>query len=1074
MRSKFKWIFTLLVALSMQFSFAQEKTVTGTVTDGKLPLPAANIKGAKGSVAADMDGKFSINAKPGEVLVVTYQGYESKSITVGAANSYKVSLKENPKVLEDLVIGPMGIKRTKDAVVSAQKTVSSKELNQASNPSAIQALTGKVSGLQINTVGNGVTADTRIILRGTRSLTGDNQALIVIDNAISSATVLAQLPPDVIENVNVIKGAQGAALYGAQGVNGAILVTTKKGSKNEKFTFGFNSSIDFENVSFVPKTQQDYGQGWSGTPPYNFTFPSATDPRNNNPQYSPFENGSWGPSYNDPNWAGTVVPVGLPQANGQFITTKWEPIKDNIKKFFKTGTISQNSFNFNVGGPDSYAFLSINRQSTDFVVQDDKLIRNSFLFKAGKRLGKFSIDGNANYISQTTSQTNSNLMDGLLQTPSNVPVTSFGDLNQHHWTVYATSPYWTIKNERQDNITNTFNGIISLGYEFSKHVSINSTTNVQMRDTEFQTHRNAFTALEANTSYDFGQYTNDGSNLSSYSTLLGGGGIIGSYYYANQSSRRNIYNDILLNFNYKLTDKIGLKANIGNNIQDSYFREMSQGGTNLDVPGFYNISNVLSPDSPTTLKNLGYNNRIVRTRRVAGFVNIDLNYEDYLFLNATDRIEQLSTIPKSYQYPSLGVSFIPTKAFDGLKDNKVLNYMKVNASYTSVGNASAVGAYQINELTKIPQGFPFGTLSALAYNNAPTAANIKPEYVNTTEIGASFGFFKDRITLEGSYFDAQTKDLISSQTASSPSGASVLQNNIGNLSNKGFEVDLGLTPIKTANFKWDMKFSYSTYKTKITSLGEGATSINLQQPFAQVGIFAEVGEDFPLIKGTTFQRDGNGNIIVGANGAPLRNSVFTKIGKATPDYILGFTNNFEYKNLKLTVVADFRTGASVWSEAKNLMFFTGGDLDTAGFDRTQGYVVPGVTTTGAVNTVPYGNAASVSGTNNYFTSVHRAVGETSVIDATALKIREIALSYGLSKKVLKGSGIESFRIGVNARNPFVFLADGKLIKPRGGLAANNSYGDPEAANTSGNAQGIMNIGQYPTTKTIGVTLNLTF
>ena len=256
MRSKFKWIFTLLVALSMQFSFAQEKTVTGTVTDGnRLPLPAANIKGAKGSVAADVDGKFSINAKPGDVLVVTYQGYETKSITVGAANSYKVSLKENAKVLEDLVMGPMGIKRTRNEVTSAQKQIGGKELTQANNPNAIQALTAKVSGLQINTISNGVAPETRILLRGIRSVSGDNSALVVIDNSIATAEVLAQLPPEVIESVNVIKGAQGAALYGAQGVNGVIIVTTKKGSNKEKFTFGFNTSIDFENVQLELKHQ---------------------------------------------------------------------------------------------------------------------------------------------------------------------------------------------------------------------------------------------------------------------------------------------------------------------------------------------------------------------------------------------------------------------------------------------------------------------------------------------------------------------------------------------------------------------------------------------------------------------------------------------------------------------------------------------------------------------------------------------------------------------------------------------------------------------------------------------------
>ncbi len=1064
----------------MQFSFAQEKTVTGTVTDGKLPLPGANvvIKGTKGGVSTDVDGKFSIKAKSGDVLVVSYTSYDTKTITVGAANNYSVSLKESPKLLDEVLIsGAMGIKRTKDAVVSAQKQISNKELTQASNPNAIQALTGKVSGLQISTTSNSVSADTRILLRGNRTITGDNQALVVIDNAISSASVLGQLPPDVIENVNVIKGAQGAALYGAQGVNGVIIVTTKRGSKNEKFTFGYNSSVDFESVKFVPQTQRDYGQGWANG--YQFGFPDAGDPRNGNIQFSPYENGSWGPAFNDPSWAGTTVPVGLPQANGQFLTTKFEPIKNNLKQFFKTGTIFQNGFNFNVGGPDSYAFLAVNRQTTDFVVQDDKLVRNSFLFKAGKKVGKFSIDGNVNYITQKTSETDSNLFDDLIQTASNIPVGSFGDLNQHHWTVYSTSPNWTVKNVRTENASDLMNGVLALGYEFNKHVSVNYTANVQMKNTEYQSHRNAFKD-EINTAYDFSPYNDSGNTQMTYTDLLGGGGAgaIGSYYFANQSSTRNIYGDLLFNFNYKLTDKIKFKANLGNNIQDRYFRETSVGGENLDVPGFYNISNVLNIYSPTSLRTAGYNNRMIRTRRVAGFANVDLSYEDYLFLNATGRIEQFSAVKNSYFYPSVGVSFIPTKAIAALKDNKVLNYAKINASYTSVGNTTAVQAYDTNELTKIPQGFPFGTLSALAYNNTPTYPGIKPEFVNTYEVGGQFGFLKDRITLEGSYYVANTKDLITRVTASSASGNSSLLNNVGELQNKGYEIDLGLTPVKTDSFKWDMRVSYSTYKTKILKLADGASSVNLYQPNTQFGIFAEVGEEFPLLKGTTFVRDDNGNVIVDANGNPTRNSIFSKLGKGVPDYTIGFTNSFEYKGLKLTCVADFRTGASSWSAAKNLLYFTGGDLDTAGFDRTQGYVIPGsVTSTGAVNTIPAGNTASVVGTYNYFATVHRFAGETSMVDATALKIRELSLSYGLPKKMLAGTGIESFRFGVNARNPFVFLADGKLIKPKNGLGANNSYGDPEASyagDRNGNAQGYMNVGQYPTTKTIGVTVNLTF
>ena len=1046
----------------MQFSFAQEKTVTGTITDGKLPLSGANvvIKGSAKGVSADLDGKYSIKAKPGDVLVVSFSGYEKKSVTVGSANSYNVTLKESSKVLEDVVItGAMGIKRTKDQVTSAQKQIGARELTQASNPNAIQSLAGKVSGLQVNTTSQGVNAGTRIVLRGNRTITGDNQALVVIDGAISSSTVLGQLPPDVIENLNIVKGAQGAALYGAQGVNGVIIVTTKKGTKKDKFTFGFNSSVDFENVNFVPERQMQYGQGWASDP--GFDDPSLPGVLST---FVPWENGSWGPAFNTPGFP-AQVPVGLPQADGNFFFTDWKPIEDNIKQFFQTGTVYQNGFNFNVGGEDSYAFLSVNRQTTDFVVDGDNLVRNSFLFKAGKKFGKFSIDGNINYITQTTSETDSDLFDDLIQTASNVPVSRFKNSgNEGHWTVYAQNPYWITKAVRNDARSNTINGVISLGYKLNKNIDLSYTANVQVRNTDAQSHRDAFTNI--GTTFSIAPYTYYGADSETYEDL--GGSASTSSYFANQSSTRNIYGDLLVNFDYELTKDLGLKFNLGNNIQDRMFRITSQGGSNLDVPGFYHINNVLNPANPSTL-----DNRFVQSRIVAGFVNADLNYKNYLFLNATARIEQFSAVKNSYFYPSVGVSFIPTKAIESLKNSKVLNYAKLNASYTSVGNTSAVGVYQTNELTSIPQGFPFGDLAALGYNRAPTDPNIKPEFVNTFEVGAQLGFFNDRITLEGSYYVANTKDLITRATASSASGNSSILTNVGELENKGFEIDLGFTPIKTNNFKWDIRTNYTTYKTKVVSLAAGATSVNLQSN-TQVGIFAEVGEEFPLIKGTAFVRDGAGNIIVDANGVPQRTSTFQKLGKGVPDYILGLTNSFEYKGFRLTAVADLRVGASAYSFARNLLLFTGGDMDTAGFDRSQGIVVPGsVTTTGAVNTTPVASDASTVGVLNYFTTTYRAVGEANVIDAAALKIRELALSYSLPKKLIEKAGLESFRIGINARNPFIFLADGSLLKANNGIE-NRGYADPESSNTTGNAQGIINIGQYPSTRTFGFTMNLTF
>jgi TonB-linked SusC/RagA family outer membrane protein len=1062
MRSKFKWIFTLLVAFTMQFSFAQQKTVTGTVTSDGVKLPGAtvSISGTQQGTQTDENGKFSIKAAQGDVLEITFLGKDTKKVTVGANNVVNVALQESNNVIEPIVVisGAMNIKRTKDATVSAQKQISAKELTQANNPNAIQALVGKVSGLNVSTTSNSVSPDVRIVLRGNRTITGDNQALVVIDGAISSATVLGQLPPDVIESMNVIKGAQGAALYGAQGVNGVIIVTTKKGSKKDKFTFGINSGVDFENISFVPKRQMEYGQGWATDPGFeDSTIPGVLN------TFVPWENGSWGPAYNTPGFP-SLVPVGLPQADGNFLFTEWKPIKNNIEQFFKTGVLYQNGFNFNVGGADSYAFLSVNRQNTDYMVEGDKLVRNSFLFKAGKKVGKFNIDGNVNYITQNTSQADSNLWDDLIQTASNVPVSRFRNSdNESNWTVYAYNPWWAAKNRRSDGKSNIMNGVLNLGYDLTKNINVTYTANVQLRNTESQSFQNGFS--DSGREFSIAPYDYYGATTETYSDL--GGLPETSNFFANQTSTRNIYGDLMINFDYELTKDLGLKFNIGNNIQDRMFRITSQGGTGLDIPGFYHITNVLNPANPSTL-----DNRLVRSRIVAGFANADLAYKNYLFLNATGRVEQTSVVKDTYFYPSVGVSFIPTKAFAVLNDNKVLSYMKLNASYTSVGNTSAVLPYETNTLTAIPQGFPFGDLASLQYDRTPTDPNITPEFVNTLEVGGQLGFFKDRITLEGSYYVAETKDLISNVTVSRPTGNTVKKDNIGDLENKGYEIDLGLRPVYNDNFKWDIRASYAAFNTKVTALGDGATSISLQAN-TQVGIFAEVGEEFPLIKGTAFQRDANGNVLVDANGLPLRTSSFQKLGKGVPDYIVGLTNSFEYKGLRFVVVADYRNGASAYSFTKNLLYFTGGDLDTAGFDRNQGYIFPGVDSTGAVNTVPAQNNASAAGVLNYFTTIHRQVGEANVIDMSALRIREMSLSYALPKKMIEKAGLESLRFGVNARNPFTFLADGTFLKAKNGLE-NRGYADPEASNTTGNAQGIINTDRYPSSRTLGFSVNLTF
>jgi TonB-linked SusC/RagA family outer membrane protein len=1037
-----------------QLTFAQERAVTGVVSDNTgMPLPGVSVlvKGTKSGTQTDFDGKFAIKASPSQTLIFSYIGMQPQEVKA-TLSTVNVKLKDDSIALDAVVIGAMGIKRKADAVTSSSQVVKAKELTQASNPSIIQSLTGKVSGLQINTTSNGVNAKSRIVLRGSRSISGNNEALVVIDNAISSAAVLQQLPPETVESVNIIKGAQGAALYGEQGSNGVIIVNTKKGSSDSKLKVSINSSIDFEEVAYLPQRQTQYGQGWYSD--QGFLLGDARDGQN----FVSIENGAWGPAFNNPDFVGTQVPVGLPQADGTFIMTDWKSRgSDNIKDFFQTGTITQTGLTLNAGGEDGYTLLNISKQNSAFVVDGDKLKRTSFLFKAGKKTGKFSMDGSISYVNQSVTQTTPELYDDLLQAATNIPIKSFANSGHlGHWSVYSKNPYAYTKQIRNDDQSDVFNGTMALGYTFNKNISANYTANVAFRSALAQTHDDGFSDIGYE--YDFAPYDYYGQ----FQTYEGmGGQAETSSYFSSQERSRNLYSDFIVNFDYDLTKDINMKLNVGNNIQDSNYRIIQQGGLNLDTPGFYNITNVLSPVNPSTLSNF------VRVqRRIAGFANIDLSYKNYLYLNATGRYEKSSTVKDAFFYPSVGVSFVPTKAFESLRNGDILSYAKFSASIVKIGNTTPVSPYATSITGVSAPGFPFGNLSGYQFNRAGVNTDIKAEFATTKEVNLNLGFLKDRITVDASYYITDTKDLITSSTSSTASGLISILDNTGDLQNKGFEFDLGLTPIKSNDFTWNMRGSYSTSKTVVKALSAGVDQVNLQSN-TFIGIFAQVGEQFPLIKGTAYVRDPQGHIIVNDKGIPQRTSTFEKLGTTTPDYILGFTNTFNYKGLGLTVVADYRTGHSFYSEAYRRMSIFGYAEESASQDRSVGYVVPNSvqeTSTGvyATNTTAV-NGGGYVGVGDYFTQRYSSTGEALILDATAFKIKEIALSYSLPSSILAKAGLESVKFGINARNPYISLSKN-----------NKFYADPETANTSGNAAGLANVGQYPSTRTYGFSINLTF
>lgn len=1027
MRSKFKWIFTLLLAFSMQFSFAQEKTVTGVVSDQTGPLPGASVvvQGTTRGTQTDIDGKYSINASVGETLVVSYIGYNNFTAVVGASNTISAKLQEGIDIGEVVVVGALGVKRKANAVTSSYAVVSNETLNQANNPNAVQALVGKISGLQINNISNGVSGETRVVFRGSRTMTGNNEALVVIDGAYSTITTFSQIPPSMIENVTALKGLQGAALYGSDGVNGVILVTTKKGAKGGKFMINVTSATDFSEVSYLPQKQLRYGQGWSGL-------------------HAVQENGSWGPEFD-----GTMQPVGLPRPDGSFVTTPYVGKKDNIKDFFKTGVLYQNGISISGGNlEEGYAMFSANRTQNDFVVQGDQLKRNSFLFKAGKKMGKFSVEGNVNYISQSIKQAESDLYGQLLQTPSNVNLNDFSSgVNEQHWTAYYNSPYTLRDKNREESRVEKIASTITLNYEINKNISVNYLANLRLDNANGMSYRDGIveksSAIWGNTAKN----------------------VISRFYTDNTITRR-FYGDLTVNFDYMLNDDISLKAIVGNNVQDTYQKTNQVGGTNLEIPGFYNFTNVLNPDVAGALTNT-----VSKRRKIGLFASVDLGYKDFLYLNVTGRNDWstvFSTEKNNFFYPSVGVSFVPTTAFPGIKGD-FLTDAKFIANYTKVGNDSGVGTYAINQLAVLGIGYPFGGKNSYVQQTQQTNRAIKPEFVTTKEVGVSLGLLKNRVTFDGTYYVTTTEDLITRTSASAASGLFSNMTNVGEMETKGFDLDLGFSPFKSSEeggFRWDVNLNFTKYKSIVNKVSNEATQVNLRAPYDWVGVYAEVGQEFPLIKGSTYERDDQGRVIVGENGMPTIDPTLKTLGKVNPDYIVGLNTAFSYKGIKLSATMDYRKGGVFYSDVKRNFAWSGQLIESA--ENRNGFIMPNssyfdaATSSYQSNTNAIMTGGDPDSMISYY-DIYAQTGENLVVDATAFKLRELALSYTLPKSLIDNTGIANMSIGVHGRNLFTWYP-----------SQNRFYGDPENSETTGNAGGLSFTDQYPTQRQYGFSLNLTF
>jgi TonB-linked SusC/RagA family outer membrane protein len=1037
MKTKFSGILTLFLAFVVQLTFAQEKTISGVVTDDNgLPLPAATVlvKGTSNGTSTDFDGNYSITANTGDVLQFSYVGYATMDKTVGTASTISVSLVADNE-LDEVVVTALGIKRKQDELTTANQVVKTEELVKANNPDVLNSLSGKVSGLQVTKTSSGVSGTNRIVLRGNRSITGDNQALIVIDGAISTASFLSSLDPNIIESINVIKGANGAALYGQDGSNGVLIVTTKSGSGSEKMIINVKSTIDIESVAFVPEQQTRYGQGW--------------DYGNGGYENVSYENGAWGPEFD-----GQLGIIGLPQADGTYVVAPYESRgADNVKDFFDTGYTYQNSFNLSAGDSDAFVFVSAQHQDTEFIIKNDELKKSTFNLKAGKTLGKWRLGGNATYSRTATTEAeardfNNSIYRQLLQTATNVPIREFEfSGNEGSTNGYFLNPYWVRDNLRRNRQADRFNLLADVQY------NINDNINVVLRSNGIFTYSSSTSEQAA--------YNEPGS----VTAITGFDRSLPAYFSTSNSMFSRYYTDLLVNFDYNLTDDVTFKANVGLNNQYTKNSTVAVAGEGLSIPGVYSTSNFSGAFDPD-----GTFNTFSSFRTYSAFANVDLGYKDFLFLNVTGRNDWSSLLAKennSFFYPGAGLAFIPTKAFENLKGN-VLNYAKVSANYVKVGSTSDITPYAVQNRYAQASGFPFNGNNSFVLPTSITDPLIEPEFTTSFEVGLNLGFLKDRVTLDANYYSFTTDNQVTSVTASRTSGLSTSRVNLSETEGWGTEIDLGLVPIKTDNFRWNLNLGFTKNYTEVVRISDESNEVGLGG-FASVQAFAIAGEQFPVLKGTDYERDPQGRVIVDANGTPQQASGLVNLGTTTPDYIVNLNTSFTYKDFTFAATMDYRTGHVFYSQAHNGMLFSGHTVETAQNGRGA-YIFPN----SVINTGTDANPVYVQNTNvatassgsafiNSFAD-YAGIAKNSVFDATAFKVRELSLSYNLNPKYLQNTFISAVTLSAVGRNLINIFPE-----------ENRGYADPETNFTNGgNGAGLSTFDQYPSTKTYGFSVNLTF
>lgn len=1065
MKSNFSIFLAFIMMLFVQTTFAQERIVTGIVSDSNnLPLPGVTvvIKGQKTGTQTDFDGKFSIKATPTQILVFSYIGMKTQEMTASNSN-LNVKMQDAAQELEGVIVTTaLGIKKQKRSLGYATANVSAKELTEVTNTNVFESLSGKVAGVDITAPAQ-VGASSKVVIRGFNSLTAGQGVLYVVDgtpinNNTSSSTGntrsydggngISDLDPNNIESMSILKGAAASALYGSRAGGGVILITTKSAKNKSKISVELINSTDYAEVARVPHLQNSFGQGWNQKSWSSWAGSSNTVSN---------ENGSWGPAFN-----GEVRPWGAIINNSQQIKP-YVALENNIRDFFELGHTFTNSVRVSGGGENSNFSMNFSDVNSDGIIPSDadSYKRRAFGLNAGMNSEKLTVKVNFNYVKKDQNAVNTGqgadagegntLTQELLQIPRDISVVDLEDYtnnpfnnNSNYFSPYTNNPYWSVYENATIIDGNRLFGNTNLSYKLNKQFTLNYQIGGDYRTEKLKSYG-------AKVTFDPG----------SAQALAGANAVVGG---VTEQTTENVEFDSNLNLNYNtsINEDITFNALVGANQNERKGYLLAAQITNLDIPYFYELSN-------SSVKPAVFQANTLR-KSFGVYASLETSYKNRLFLTVTGRNDWTSTLPmknNSYFYPSVNVSGIV------LDDSNY--FLKLRAGYAEIANDTR--AYQTeSSLAQGNASLGFGNifLPIGGVNGYELAANLgnnqlKPERTNELEFGFEANLFAKRVNLDASFYNKTTEGLLFGRPVAASTGFATQTSNLMDVTNKGIELVLNIIPVKTSNFQWDFTTTFTKNSSEVTDIVGDVEKIQLASNYG-VSFNAQVGQPLGMFSTFVPQTNDAGQYIVDATTGYFKvTDDEQNVGTSERDFVMGFKNKLTYKSLVLAFGIDWKQGGEMYSYTKRLSHFTGNGIETTFNDRNP-FIIPNSVVEvldGSGNVVGYDeNTTAISYeaiTDYYNTQNNPGVEQNHVIDKTFVRLRDVSLTFNVPSTITKKMGLVNASLSVYGKNLALWTPD------------ENPYIDPELS-TFGD--GLLSeqgeFGANPSQRTYGASVKLTF